>query len=238
LCFSSSVKALSSGDSETGLLLATEQVNSHYIEVQPGGSFVLNLSGDITLWMQLYDSDGALVSQSASTITQVASGPGSTYRVDIRAYYSGQTGSYELAYASAPGTSEFGLLENGTMQAHSLVAGDLDSFKFDAGSGDSVILSISGDLSVWMQVYDPTGANIANGSSVITINSLSQVGTYTVIVRSYYANQFGNYDLHYTNAPGANELGELPNSGAYSGTLSPGDLDSFSFDVASGDRLF
>ncbi|MCG8671154.1 MAG: hypothetical protein MI867_17240, partial [Pseudomonadales bacterium] len=45
----------------------------------------------------------------------------------------------------------------------------------------------------------------------------------------------GNYQIHYVNMPGANEHGGLTNSGTASESLSPGDLDSFTFEASSGD---
>ncbi len=112
-----------------------------------------------------------------------------------------------------------------------------DIHTFTASVGDSVILSVAGNISLSMTLSAPNGTDLGTTNGFIYINSVTLSGNYTVGVRSKYTGQIGSYDLHFVKAPGANEHGALTNGGQYSGSLTAGDLDSFTFTASSGDSV-
>ncbi len=68
-------------------------------------------------------------------------------------------------------------------------------------------------------------------------------GTFTLVAQSYYMNGAGNYTLHLAKVPGAfvvspgDNGGTLTNGAATPGTLNKGDLDMWSFDAVTGDKI-
>ena len=229
--------AITSGTYESGFIIAAGQNDYYSFYSNSGNSINLSISGSVSFWMELYDPSGKKVAQTSNLISKNSLALTGTYTVKVRTYYQNQTGTYKLYFTDSPGTVELGALENGGKRTDSLVAGDLNSYSFVADSGDSINLSVSGDNSFWMELYAPDGTNIAQTSNLISLNSLAQGGIYNVVIRSYYAHQTGTYDLHYTRAPGAEEFGELLSGSMRDGNITAGDLDSYYFEVDSGDSI-
>ncbi|RLU02794.1 MAG: hypothetical protein D9N11_07360 [Ketobacter sp.] len=235
--FTSSGFAITSGTYESGLIITAGQNHYHSFYSNAGNSINLSISGDVSFWMELYDPTGKKIAQTTNLISRNSLTLTGTYTVKVRTYYASQTGAYRLYFTDSPGTVELGALENGGKRTDSLLAGDLNSYSFVADSGDSINLSVSGNKSFWMELYAPDGSNIAQTTNLISLNSLAQGGTYNVVIRSYYAHQTGTYDLHYTRTPGAEEFGELQSGTMRTGSITAGDLDSYYFDVDSGDSI-
>ena len=114
----------------------------------------------------------------------------------VRSFFAGDTGSYDLHFTKAPGANEHGVLLNGGSVSETITDGDLDSYVFWAVTGDSLSLSASTEFAVFMELYAPDGTNLADDDSLISRNSLSQTGTYTVVVRSFVAGGTGDYTLN------------------------------------------
>ena len=235
--YTSSGFAITSGTYEAGFTITAGQNNYYSFYSNAGNSINLSISGDVSFWMELYDPTGKKIAQTSNLISRNSLALTGTYTVKVRTYYQNQTGSYRLYFTDSPGTVELGALENGGKRTDSLLKGDLNSYSFVADSGDSINLSVSGNNSFWMELYAPDGTNIAQTSNLISLNSLAQAGIYNVVIRTYYAHQTGTYDLHYTRAPGAEEFGEILSGSMRTGSLTAGDLDSYYFDVDSGDSI-
>ncbi|NPU91663.1 MAG: hypothetical protein HPY82_07085 [Gammaproteobacteria bacterium] len=226
--------SLNSGGMLTESLSAGD-LDSFTFDADSGDSIVLSAASDTTLYMTLYAPNGTVLENSYNIISRTLAQNG-TYTVTMRSYHAGQTGNYDLHFIKAPSANEHGALPNGDMVTGALSAGDLDSFTFDANSGDSVVLSAASDITLYMTLYAPDGTVLENSYNVIS-RTLGQNGTYTVTMRSYHAEQTGNYDLHFIKAPSANEHGALPNGGMLTESLAPGDIDSFTFNANSGDSI-
>ena len=235
--YASSGFAITSGTYEAGFTITAGQNNYYSFYSNAGNSINLSISGDVSFWMELYDPTGKKIAQTSNLISRNSLALTGTYTVKVRTYYQNQTGSYRLYFTDSPGTVELGALENGGKRTDSLLKGDLNSYSFVADSGDSINLSVSGNNSFWMELYAPDGTNIAQTSNLISLNSLAQAGIYNVVIRTYYAHQTGTYDLHYTRAPGAEEFGEILSGSMRTGNVTAGDLDSYYFDVDSGDSI-
>jgi hypothetical protein len=100
-----------------------------------------------------------------------------------------------------------------------------------------------------MTVYGPDGglvgstfnANYADAWLGLTITN---AGTYTVVLQSYrVTGDSGTYTLHFAETHGAfivpagDEGGAMTSGGNYSGTISIGDLDLWSFSASAGDQV-
>jgi hypothetical protein len=204
-----------------------------------GGSFIPRL--------YIYGPGGSLVKDvwgydvAGSDFAAPATG---TYNVVAADYYGTSGGRFELHFARAPGANEAGLLTNGGVATGTLTKGDIDSYTFVANVGDGIQLRVA-DVNatalvprVW--VYGPTGALVETfwGYDVAAyLFAAPAEGTYTVVVTDYYGTGTGNYEVHFTRAPGANEEGALVNGGLRSGVLTLGDLDSYTFDASVGESL-
>ena len=157
-----------------------------------------------------------------------------------------QSGTYRIYYTRAPGANADGALVNGGVRAGQIDQGDLDSFTFEAQPGDGVQLRIAdtgpGDFVPAFSIYRPDGFRILapSGADVAAaVYDITLGGTHTVVVAdgSAEGNQRGDYNLYYTNVPGANENGLLINGGVRTGTIDLGDLDSYTFEAQKGDGL-
>ncbi len=167
-----------------------------------------------------------------------------TYTVVASDYYGTNSGRFELHYTRAPGANEGGLLPNGGAAVGTLTKGDLDSYTFVAAVGEGIQLRLvdvnATTFYARTRIYGPTGALVSDdwGPDVaLTSFAAPASGTYTVVVADYYGPGTGNYEVHFTRAPGADEEGALVNGGLRSGALTKGDLDSYTFVANVGERL-
>ncbi|MFT7671064.1 MAG: hypothetical protein ACI8X5_003780 [Planctomycetota bacterium] len=140
-------------------------------------------------------------------------------------------------------------LVNGGMVTGSISpAFDTDLFTFHASANENVVLRAVNhtdtSLDPYIVVYDPTG-QVVIGDSGSHVSALSFVptitGIYTLSISDYgpapWEDGVGEYQIHFVNAPGANEHGALVNGGSVSGFISMGDLDTFIFDVNANESV-
>jgi len=146
----------------------------------------------------------------------------------------------------------FEVLNNGGLTSGEIeTIGDEDTYEFEGSTGDTVTLTmvdlnggdpnLPGNIYPRIYLYDPNGVLLASGfdSDVGSINSrtLPLNGTYTVVAKDYYDNATGPYDIHFVLAPGAQEHGELVDGGKVQEILTLGDLDTYTFDGSTGERV-
>jgi uncharacterized protein YfaP (DUF2135 family) len=197
--------------------------------------------------LYVYAPGGALVKDTWGpdvAVSAFAAPATGTYSVVAADYYGTSSGRFDLHYARAPGANEGGLLSNGGVASGSLTKGDIDSYTFVANVGDGLQLRLvdrnASAFYARLWVYGPTGALVSDvwGPDVALFSLAAPAdGTYTVVVADYYGPGAGNYEVHFTRAPGANEEGALVNGGLRSGGLTKGDLDSYTFDASAGEGL-
>ena len=145
---------------------------------------------------------------------------GGSYSLEVSSLNdTGETGQYILYYAKAPGANEHGLLGDLTESEGVIDLGDIDTYSFNASTGDKVQIRVADlDNSTFFPsvfIYGPDGTQVAqaDGYDVAAVRqySVAQSGNYTVVVTAGNANGLsdteGNYALYFVKAPGANELG-------------------------------
>jgi hypothetical protein len=169
------------------------------------------------------------------------------------------TGTYLLTLVHTPGAfavpagDEGGGLTNGANHTGTLHLGDLDPWSFTAAAGDSIVVNIgetgtNSAMVPWIRLLAPNGDLIGNnwGDLAAQFRVIAPTsGTYTVIVSTADAGNdaTGTYILTLAHTPGAfvvpadDQGGALTNGGNHSGTLHLGDLDSWTFSAAAGNRI-
>ena len=238
LCgFSPLSHALVSGGSVSASISSPEEEDSYSFTANAGDSVQLSVSGDVTMLVYLYAPNGAYLGSDYTVVVRNSLAQSGTYTVVVRAYGANETGSYDLHFVKAPGASEYGPMNGNDEYAGTITRGDLDSYSFTANAGESVQLSVSGDVTMAVYLYAPDGAYLGSDYTVVVKNFLPQSGTYTVVVRAYGANETGSYDFHFVKAPGASEYGPMNGNDEYAGTITRGDLDSYSFTANAGDSV-
>jgi len=229
---------LINGGSVPGTISVAGGIDTYTFTATAGDSIQLSITGYIGMFMNLYEPNGTHIGTNNGDVITKSLTQGGTYTLEVSASDSNQTGNYDLYFVKVPGANEYGLFSDSDMRSHSITDGDLDSYTFVANAGDSIQLSISGDIGMFMNLYAPDGSIIrSNYSNVITENELLQSGTYTVVARSSQSHDTGNYDLYFVRVPGANEYGLLNIGGVVTGTIAPGDLDSYTFVANAGDSI-
>jgi hypothetical protein len=167
-----------------------------------------------------------------------------TYTVVIGDRSLSGTGAYELFFTRRPGANEGGSLPNGGSIAGVIALGDLDSYTFNASWGQGFQLQVADiggtALTPELSIYDPSGslAHYTWSNTVASISATAAAsGVYTVVVGDRNGAGVGAYEIHFTRAPGANEGGLLTNGGARIGSITIGDLDSYTFEASWGESI-
>lgn len=177
---------------------------------------------NFTPWVQLYGPAGELVGETKSGnsiardgfLTLQATNSGD-YTVVVGAAYAGQSGSYGLSLAQAPGVpvivegDEGGSLVNGLTYPGTLDLGDLDVWTFLGTPGDSNVLRVAATgFTPWIRLYGPEGALVGETKSGNTIArngsvtlSVTNLGAYTVVVSATFAGQSGSYTFKQSRVP-------------------------------------
>jgi hypothetical protein len=214
--------------------------------------------------LTLYGPNGAQVatgfgssSSDTDALLEAQAATAGTYTIIVQSYYANGHGPYTLNLAKVPGDfivssgDEGGELTNGAPNSGEITKGDLDLWKFEAATGDNILLRIGApSLRPALRLYGPTGILIRSGlgaSSSDTDASISAVatntGTYTVVAQSYYQNRASLYTLSLAKIPGSlssapgDDGGPLTNGLAHQATNSLGDLDVWTFQADAGDSI-
>ncbi|ABG40023.1 peptidase-like protein [Paraglaciecola sp. T6c] len=221
-----------------------ERLNIQLVDVDEAGFFPL---------MILYAPDGSRVG-SASNYTvanlyNVAATQTGTYILLVQDGTSRreQVGSYEVHFAKSVGANENGTLNNGGVVSSDIALGDLDTWTFEATAGERLNIQIAdvneGDFFPFMTIYGPDGTRVGSASNYTVANlynvAATQTGTYILLVQDGTSRreQVGNYEVHFAKSIGANENGTLNNGGAVSSDITLGDLDTWTFEATTGERL-
>ncbi len=177
------------------------------------------------------------------------------YTVIVHDYSLNNPGSYNLTFLKIPGAASFpadpdgGNIASGETASGSIIASDMDAFKFYGETGERVIITaarISGSLDTELYLYPPDGSPLEADSSPFgdkLDHQLRKTGVYTVIVHDYALNNPGSYNLTFLKIPGAvsslRDLdgGDLVSSGTASGRIITSDMDAYQFYGRAGDRV-
>ena len=180
-----------------------------------------------------------------------------TFTVVASSYYLNTFGNYTLNLAQVPEAfvvspdEQGGALTNGVQNNGVLSLGDLQMWSFNGNAGNSIQLRMGAtNFSPRIDLYGPDGAVLtnaftANGSfrDALLATRLTNSGTFTVVVSSYYLNTFGGYSLNLAQVPGSFTVspgeggGVLTNGYLESAPLGVGGLNMWSFSGHAGDNI-
>jgi hypothetical protein len=177
-----------------------------------------------------------------------------TFTALVSSYYQDNTGTYVLHLAqfpeafTVPAGEEGGPMANGGNHSGTISLGDLDQWSFTANAGDNIVLRLgSSGFQGNLRLYGPNGALLktAGGNSPDweLAYTATNSGTFTALVSSYYQDNTGTYVLYLAQFPEAftvpsgDEGGPMTNGGNYSGTITLGDLDLWTFTANAGDNI-
>jgi len=174
------------------------------------------------------------------------------------------TGNYILTMVktntalTVPNGDEGGPMTNGANHTGAIFVGDLDGWTFTAAQGDYIALSIGETLQSetdplfvpWVRLIGPTGALVSSvvgnvAAQIATNAPLS--GQYTVIVSDSAISREPSHASTYvltllkTNTaitlPNGDEGGPMLPGANYSGVITAGDLDPWTFTASQGDYM-
>jgi Bacterial pre-peptidase C-terminal domain len=258
---SASAATLVNGANQTGIIFTNTVADSYTFTANTGDSINLrlgttNFSGEL----QLYGPNGALLETvgqypvNDDLIAYTATNSG-TFTVLVSSVVIRGTGTYALHLAQVPEAfivpagDEGGAMTNGGNFIGTITLGDLDMFTFTANTGDSINLRLgTTNFSGRLQLYGPNGALLETVGSYPVRDDLiaytaTNSGTFTVLVSDAYGGETGTYALHLAQIPEAfivpagDEGGPMTNGGNFTGTITLGDLDMWTFTACRGDVI-
>jgi len=244
-------QSLVNGGAVTGVIAPVGEADTYFFSAQAGERFQVRASDTgataFAPEIRVFSSGGLLLHSTWGNevaAISAAAPANDTYSVEIRDRNATNTGTYAIQYTRAPGANEGGALPNGGVLAGTITLGDLDSYTFAANAGDGLLVRIgdatSTPLAPEITLYGPAGNQLSYswGNSAASIDlPAPDSGIYTVVVGDRNLSGVGLYSLNFVRAPGANEGGALANGASVAGTLSVGDLDSYSFDANAGEEF-
>ncbi|HWQ90305.1 MAG TPA: PPC domain-containing protein [Clostridia bacterium] len=247
--------------------LALGATNVYTFLGSPGDQVILRMGAtSFNPRIELYNPIGAMIAAAFSGTSggRDASSPETTltnsglFTVRVASHFNGGAGFYRVTLAKAPGDfvvspgDQGGTLLNGFQHNGVMDVGDLDLWSFSASAGDSVVLRSGANLfNPHLRLFGPDGSLIAQGfiatsggrDAEISETTLTNTGTYILVVNSYYANGNGSYSLTLAHAPApltvseGDEGGMATNGFQHSGTINVGDLDLWTFAGNAGNRV-
>src|ERR1022692_2219594 len=262
LCINTAnASVLINGANQAGIIFTNTVADSYTFTANTGNSINLRLgTTNFPGRLQLYGPDAALLEAVGAypvnddLITYTATNSG-TFTVLVSSAVTGGSGTYALHLAQIPEAfivpdgDEGGAMTNGGNYAGTITLGDLDMFSFTANAGDSINLRLGTTNFVGnLQLYGPNGALLdAVGAYPDTDDLIADTstnsGTFTVLVSDGYGGGTGPYELHLAQipepfiVPAGDQGGAMTNGGNYTGTITLGDLDMFTFTANAGDSI-
>lgn len=214
-------------------------------------------------WLHVYGPGGVLITSSAGSTSadndayfSILTTNSGTFTVVAMSYYNNLTGPYTVTLAKTFGTSvvsrgdEGGLLTNGVAHLATNALGDIDIWTFAANAGASIALRVGApNFRPWLNLYGPNGALISAPGGVSAdhdaniLVTVTNSGTFTLILQSFYFTGAGPYTLHLAQFPGAfttssgDEGGTLTGGISQDGIIALGDQDMWRFAVCRGEII-
>ncbi len=157
------------------------------------------------------------------------------------------TGVISASTARAQGPITNGWTHTGTIA----VGGEVDSWTFSAGVGDTVVIRVgeisqTNNFTPRIRLMNPLGVQQVSGSGPIVVGvaaTATNAGTFTVMIDGVAANATGEYRVTLVNVPGTfsvapgDEGGQMTNGVTHTGTIDVGDVDVWTFSATAGDNL-
>jgi hypothetical protein len=262
LCITTaSAGTLINGANQTGIIFTNTVADSYTFTANTGDNINLRLgTTNFPGRLQLYGPNGALLDAVGGypvdddLIAYTATNSG-TFTVLVSSAVTRGAGTYALHLAQVPepfivpAGDEGGPMTNGGNYIGAITLGDLDMFTFTANTRDSINLRLGTTNFVGrLQLYGPNGALLDTVGSypdrddLITYTATNS-GTFTVLVSDGYGGSTGTYALHLAQIPEAfivpasDEGGPMTNGGKFTGTITLGDLDMWTFVACKSDVI-
>jgi hypothetical protein len=111
---------------------------------------------------------------------------------------------YAFATGIAPAAAQQTIACSQTRSGGITASGQQDTYTFNGNAGEVVSISVvttSGNLCAWAELYNPAGAPIANFGGVcnsLLRAQLPATGAYTILVRDFSLNRIGKYNVNLT----------------------------------------
>ncbi len=253
-----SATTLVNGANQTGIITNSE-VDSYTFTANAGDSINLRLgTTGFYGYLRLYGPDEALLESSGGNeydhlIAYAATNSG-IFTVLVSSWDSGGAGTYALHLAQMPESfivpagEQGGPLTNGADATGTITVGDQQMWSFTANAGDSINLRLGATgFYSWIELYGPNGALLksAGGNEYdhLIAYTATNSGTFTALASSWDSGGTGTYALHLAQmpepfiVPTGDEGGPMTNGGDYSGNITIGDLDMWSFTANAGDSI-
>ncbi len=253
---------LTSGVTKAGTLTPAD-IDVYTFQAAAGGVVTLNLARTTTEYypeVDIFDPNGVLIFDG------VANGPGAfdvllnnftlsgTYTVLVKASDGGKFGDYNMTYAKVadphPLPAGEGVLTSGVTKSGTIIPGDLDVYTFSAITGDAVTINLARTTQFYkpeVDIFAPNGALVYDGPATgiegydLLLNTFTQNGTYTVVVKSSDAASPGGYNLSYVKVSATHTLtpdeGQLTSGVTKFGTIFEGDVDVYLFQATVGSAV-
>ena len=137
------------------------------------------------------------------------------------------------------------LSEDATLTGEITQIGQLDRYTFTAETGDFVFITaatlVASNLSPRIELLAPNGTvldtNVGGAVAAISLFQIPAGGIHTITMRDSNFINTGDYTLYFARVPGANELGQLPDSISAELRLELGDFDTATFTATVGERV-
>ena len=254
--------ALVNGASKAGTITVAD-IDLYTFQAAPGSAVTLNLSRTSLLYypeVDIFAPNGVLVYDGPvdgaasydlllNSFTQTG-----TYTVMVKDSKGGNTGDYNLTFVQIglPLTlpADEGALVSGVTKSGNLTAGDIDTYTFQASPGKAVTINLAStqlNYSVELDVFAPDGTLVYDGPATGTfgydllLNSFTQTGLYTVVVKSANGGSIGTYNMTYVKVPDVQTLpvgeGALTSGITLPGSIVPSDIDVYTFNVVPGNAV-
>ncbi len=214
--------------------------------------------------IDLYGPDGSLAGQYAvnnatfhdADLFLRLTNSGS-FTVVVSSYFNNGAGAYNLSLAQAPEAfvvspgDSGGTLTNGANNPGVIGLGGQDMWRFTGSAGDSIQLRVGAPaFTPRIDLYGPDGSlagqyavNNATFHDADLFLRLTNSGSFTVVVSSYFNNGAGAYNLSLAQAPEAfvvspgDSGGTLTNGANNPGVIGLGGQDMWSFMGNAGDNI-
>jgi hypothetical protein len=255
---------LVNGANQTGIIFTNTVADTYIFTANAGDTINLRL-GTTNFFgqLRLFGPNAALLATASNSqqfdariMAYVATNSG-TFTVQVSSYSANGSGKYELHLIHLPDSfivpsgDQGGAMTNGDNYPGTLTVGDLDAYTFSANAGDSINLRM-GSTNFFGQIwlFGPNGALLTNTGSTgdqydVAISYIAtNSGTFAALVCSYeLSSHNGTYELHVISLPGAfmvpagDQGGPMTNGGNYTGTITLGDLDAFTFNAYTNSQI-
>ncbi|GIW76740.1 MAG: hypothetical protein KatS3mg104_1803 [Phycisphaerae bacterium] len=216
--------AIASGQTINATLTSGGQADEYTFVASAGDSIVATMAETADTFafnprIRLYGPTGSLLSDNGGDVTgtriavQGVSETG-TYRIVASDDDGNAGGPYGLTMVKAPGvqsaSGDDGPIVSGQTRNGTIDLGDLDVATFSASAGDSIVVTMAETTPTFafnprIEVYSPSGARIAvNGGdptgTSVSVQGLTESGTYTIVASDDDGNAGGPYDLTLTGS--------------------------------------